>query len=70
MENSFFFFFFKKKKKKKKRKKKNPIVMKIIHEIVKHYYINMENYFYQRVNYDNKMDNIEVTLMITKTLIY
>jgi len=44
--------------------------MKIIHEIVKHYYINMENYFYQRVNYDNKMDNIEVTLMITKTLIY
>jgi len=41
-----------KKKKKKKKKKKH--------------YINMENYFILRINYNNKMNYLKIIFMITK----
>jgi len=40
----------------------------IIYEIVKKHYINIENYFILRVNYNNNTDYLKVIYMITKYL--
>ena len=40
----------------------------VVHGIVKKHYINMENYFILRVNYNNYTDYLKVIYLITKHL--